>query len=302
MTEVHNLAFVDTPQSPGDRRPLAAVPHRSVVLTDDPELAGLVPGGDTEVAVWGTDLAPANVPDTVADLGFRPAHLRALLRLDRGAEPTAARALHDLTFAALQGLHARLESVVVLVVGGVVDGPDGVVPRPETGLFAGLLRSAARELPDAWCATVLAGDLPAGDALSLMAAESTRRQGWWTVAYSGGRRWELAMRAQEPSRPPALPALGDDAVVVAVGGGRGITTHCLRALIRPGRGPHVYLLGRTAPPAGPTAPPPPLADFLRERRVTRGQARTADLVAEHRALVRAAELRATLDRLRDRAR
>jgi NAD(P)-dependent dehydrogenase (short-subunit alcohol dehydrogenase family) len=90
--------------------------------------------------------------------------------------------------------------------------------------------------------------------------------------------------------------LGPDSVVVATGGGRGITAELLMALARAAEAPPtLYLLGRVQPAASSTLPS--RRDFLEAERGRRPGTTMAELTAAYDRLQAATETRRTIERL-----
>jgi acyl transferase domain-containing protein/NAD(P)-dependent dehydrogenase (short-subunit alcohol dehydrogenase family) len=123
-----------------------------------------------------------------------------------------------------------------------IDPPAGT--RAALGGLAALARTAAQEWPetavktiDLPCAGRSASDLAQAIADELLAGGPEREVG----LPGPGQRLVLADEACEP--PEGDRVIGPHSVVVATGGGRGVTACCLQALA--GTGARVALLGRT---------------------------------------------------------
>jgi acyl transferase domain-containing protein/NAD(P)-dependent dehydrogenase (short-subunit alcohol dehydrogenase family)/acyl-CoA thioesterase FadM len=122
--------------------------------------------------------------------------------------------------------------------------------HPVTGLYAGLLKSLARELPGTRLRAVSTDDRPLSEALSALAAErASTEPDPDEIVYRGDRRWVRRLCAL-PEAPGGELPVGPGSVVLATGGARGITAELLSPLLQAGA--TVIALGRSAP-----APRPP---------------------------------------------
>ncbi|WP_233573725.1 type I polyketide synthase [Amycolatopsis panacis] len=185
-----------------------------------------------------------------------------------------------------------------------------VLTRPGTTAFAGLrglFRSLAREYPDT--------DLRAVELdgpVELLVRELAV-SGAPVVRVSTGARAEprlvpapLAATGAGQTGDGASEAsalgLGPDAVVLLVGGGRGITAHAAQAFAAGGCA--IELVGRTPLPSGPEDPAVQAAAALPAlRRVLAGQGvgGPAEVARAARLVLAQREVTATLDALRDKA-
>ncbi|MEU6759800.1 SDR family NAD(P)-dependent oxidoreductase [Streptomyces sp. NPDC046685] len=311
----YGLHELPAPEPLAGTRPDPFAPG-TLVLCDDPFLAGLVPDAP-DVHLWSPAATPTphatpvraeDVAAALAGLEAPPRHVRILTRLPAITSPTATArvlALHDLTFATVSALAGPLAtgSITVLLTHALPDG----VPHPFSGLFTGSLRSFATELPDCVALTVLAEDVPPRKALGLLAAESSRRVPGCAVAHLNGKRlgYRLAPVADSEAANPAAPAasappfaLDGDAVILAAGGARGITPSLLLALTAD-KAPHLYIMGRTPLPDPEEGPVPSLADHIRRARAEDPSLSVKDIKASHARRVRAQETARTLARLRE---
>ncbi len=207
---------------------------------------------------------------------------------------------------AVAGAFARRGGVFVTVHDSGGDFGRSGGERAWLAGIAGIAKTAALEWPRASVKTI---DLAAGSrSAALLAAAivaelheggSEREVGLTTA----GERLTLVSlpRGGEAAQPAA--ALGEHPVVLAAGGGRGVTAACVIALARETRGRFI-LLGSTPlleEPAG-------LAELRDEVSLTRALAETARasakalapsrVAAQARALLAAREVRATLEALR----
>jgi cytochrome P450/3-oxoacyl-(acyl-carrier-protein) synthase len=245
----------------------------TVVLTDRPELladAGL-PAHAVVLSTGGpgtsssTGLAVRQVPDmtpdavrdllNAADPDGRIAHVRLVTDLSgidpRGeTEPAALTALHELLFLTVQQRHQALTaadgtgdngtgSFVALLLGAM----DGTTPHAFTGLFTGLMKVINLEYPSSVSYALVTDATSAKTGIAQAERESALQRGLPVVYYAAGQRWRTAL-AEEPGElvPPDAAKLGPASVLVAVGGGRGITAELLAEVTRCFR-PRVYILG-----------------------------------------------------------
>jgi NAD(P)-dependent dehydrogenase (short-subunit alcohol dehydrogenase family)/3-oxoacyl-(acyl-carrier-protein) synthase len=234
------LLVTDEPQLVDGLGPL---PADLVVLSSQPlsrQRAGWyhVAAGNEELLV---DLVPA---------GTRHVRLLASLRATdlvagQVAPPAPARlALHNLAFLALKRCYGGLGqggSFTALLLDGVARD----VLHPDAGLFSGLVKAMAVELPACRSLGVFTDATEPNQGARQAERESGAMQQLPIVAISAGRR--LVQRVTEaPAQPPAdgMGLLRSDSVVVAIGGARGITAEAMKALARHIR-PTLYILGST---------------------------------------------------------
>jgi len=155
------------------------------------------------------------------------------------------RALLDVLFGVARDRYddiaQRRCSLATVCVGAVQDG----ILSPYTGLFAGFIKSLARELPDANCKAVATDEVDVGQALLRVAAELEAHDRIAEVAYQQTTRWRYVLTKSEPLHREGAPWLGPGAVVLATGGGRGVTAVLAEYLVE--HGCTVVALGRTDP-------------------------------------------------------
>ncbi|MEV6972026.1 cytochrome P450 [Kitasatospora sp. NPDC093806] len=236
----------------------------TVVLTDRPETvtAAGAPAGTLVLSTVPADGpgvrylrdADAEAVRAVldeADPEHRIRHVRLVTDLSGGQTPEpvgseAVQALHELLFLVVQQRHAALAdeaggaSCVGLFLGALTDG----TPHPFTGMFTGLFKVIHLEYaPHCLAYALVTGEREAAAGVAQATRESAFRRGLPTAYYDGGRRLTVTL-AEEPGElvPPGEAALGPDSVVVAVGGGRGITAELLTEVARHFR-PRLYVLG-----------------------------------------------------------
>lgn len=242
----------------------------TVVLTDRPELLRdtRLPAHTVVLSTGGPgtslpgvrqvrELTPGAVRDLLnaADPDGRIAHVRLVTDLSgidpRGeTEPAALTALHELLFLTVQQRHQALTaaggtggsgtaSLVALLLGAL----DGTTPHAFTGLFTGLMKVVSLEYPGSVSYALVTDATDPETGMAQAERESALQRGLPVVYYAAGQRWRTAL-AEEPGElvPPDAAKLGPASVLVAVGGGRGITAELLAEVTRCFR-PRVYILG-----------------------------------------------------------
>ncbi len=223
---------------------LAATPGVAVVITTATDAAG----GAGAPVQRVPDPTPERVRAALDGLltGGGPVHVRVVADLSDGAVGTAgldpALALHDLTFLTVQALHDRLaldgSSCVALLLGA-----DPAAPQPVSGLFTGLIKVAALELPGCSTFALVSTESELTRAADQVRAESALQRALPVVHYVGGERQVVRIRRDDGEivAPERFP-LSERSTVVAVGGGRGITAELMVELARVHR-PRIVLLG-----------------------------------------------------------
>ncbi|MGH8794993.1 MAG: SDR family NAD(P)-dependent oxidoreductase, partial [Stackebrandtia sp.] len=253
-----------------------------------------------EVVAGVVDEAPADAYGVVFLAGLRPASSETdMLAVGRQAFHTARVAASRME---------RVSGVFVTVqdTGGDFGLAGSEPQRAGLAGLAALARTAAREWPRA---SVKAIDCERGDRTPEEVAEVVVAE-----LLEGGDQTDVGLRAdgertvltdvETPVEPAAEPRIGPDSVIVATGGGRGVTAAALRTLASEYK-PRLMLLGRTELEDEPSE----LREFVDEAAlkravIAREQARgegSPDLAAvgaEVRRLLAVREVRATLDDLR----
>jgi acyl transferase domain-containing protein/NAD(P)-dependent dehydrogenase (short-subunit alcohol dehydrogenase family)/acyl-CoA thioesterase FadM len=121
--------------------------------------------------------------------------------------------------------------------------------HPVTGLYAGLLKSLARELPGTRLRAVSTDDRPLAAALSALVTErASLEPDPDEIVYRGAERWVRRL-CELPEEPQGELPVGPGSVVLATGGARGITAELLVPLLQAGA--TVVALGRSAPARRP---------------------------------------------------
>ncbi|WP_407562554.1 SDR family NAD(P)-dependent oxidoreductase [Streptomyces sp. 184] len=300
-------------ERPAVRPPLPALPPDTLVLTNAPEdLAGITPPPGCTVAVpRAAHAEPApdvHVLGTPEDLAavlaeHRLRHVRVLFDARRHPAgtadlPTACLELQELAFAAAHLLADAVDaggSFAVLVL-----DPGGPVPGPAAGLFTGLVRALGADLPGGLVYAVVAdaGDL--GGGLELLGRESAVERHLAVAHYRRGVRAEAVLEPADDPRPPV--PLPPGPVVVATGGGRGITAELVDQLAALSRPAAIWLLGSGPAPdaaAGASADglPADRPAALRRLMAEHPGAKLAELNRRYNRARQAAERARTLGRL-----
>ncbi|MDT3395898.1 SDR family oxidoreductase [Streptomyces sp. B1866] len=243
------------------------LPRGAVVLTDAPGPLAAAAGPDAGITVLSAvpldaprpgwhhlaEVTPEAVREVLAGAGPAVRHVRVLSDLGRSAppdtalteRPAALTALHDAAYLTLQSAYDDLadpaSSFAVLLLGAA--DPDTGTPHPYTGLFSGLLKTAALER-DACLAYGLfttGTDVPA--ALALAERESAAARDFPVVFDIGGSRRVYRLRDEPSDLSGGGPAVLDrDSVLVVAGGARGITAEVVKAVAEHFR-PRIYVLG-----------------------------------------------------------
>ncbi|MFF3818206.1 SDR family oxidoreductase [Streptomyces bluensis] len=260
----HVPRLTELPDTTNTTERVPFLPPGVVVLTDLPDLGANLRHLPADATVLST--APIDVtkpgwhhlPEvtenavraTLAGHQGPIRHLRVVTDLARTAPVPASLeggaasllALHDATYLTLQhaydDLSAAGSSFVTLLTGALDNG----VPHPFTGLFTGLVKCAHLELAD--CLTFALSTDERGLRGAALAAEreSTATRLFPAVFLDGDRRlgYLLTEAAPEPAGGPA--PLGPDAVLLTVGGARGITAEVVKGLAARYR-PRIFLIG-----------------------------------------------------------
>ena len=190
---------------------------------------------------------PGAAFDTVIAVKSLESHTERTLLLNRAETELA---WLDLLFAVCRHAYERIQSQSVSVV-TLCLGPyrNGQID-PYTGLVSGFMKSLARELPDTTCRIVNTDDVDFGVALRLVEIELGQPGGADEVCYRGGERRVLRLARVPQLAPNERPYLDSASVVIATGGGRGVTATLAEQLLKD-FGCRVIALGRTDPSSAP---------------------------------------------------
>ncbi|APB00299.1 3-oxoacyl-[acyl-carrier-protein] reductase [Nocardia seriolae] len=290
----------------------------TLLLVEDPVvLEGIsVPEGTVVLSVRpgpGVRYLPEITPERFGELldhcqyGAQVRHLRLIADLsgDVCAERTdALRALHDLWFLAARRLSGVLAESGSSTVTLLLHALDDTTPAPYAGLFTGAIKVAALEWPgSATFALVTDDGCAAGSAL--VRAESMLERSMPVAYYAGGVRYRATLTALADDSAEDAP-LDRNSVIVAVGGGRGITAELLVALARETAG-RIHVLGSGDPSAVPgryleledAAFAAARREYLRVRRAADPVATPRELSAEFDRMANARNTIRNLRRMRE---
>jgi NAD(P)-dependent dehydrogenase (short-subunit alcohol dehydrogenase family)/3-oxoacyl-(acyl-carrier-protein) synthase len=302
------------------------VPPETVVVTDRPELLEPLSArlGDSLVLsvtptpagsghVFLPEVTPETVADAIAKWGRPFQHIRVVADLGASApapdclweESVSLVALHDLAFLTLQSGFDRLSEDGSSFVGLFVDAVPSGGLHPLSGLFSGLIKSAALELPKCLTYGVFtsAADLSTGVAQA--ESESEAKHFLPLIVYDGDVRKTVFLDEDPGPLSQESPARVDaSSVVVAVGGARGITAEVTKALAEHFH-PRLYLIATTNVDA---YPPETFegtdaefmsrrAEFIRTERAAHPEKNPGQLNREFDRMVAARDARANLDEM-----
>ncbi|MBB5957324.1 acyl transferase domain-containing protein [Saccharothrix tamanrassetensis] len=274
---------------------LAGVGAASFVVLDGG--SGLA---DEVVAELNRHGVTARVADRVPDDATGVVHLAGLAAV---GSPAEALARQREVFTAARVVAERFTTgrgvfVTVQDTGGDFGTRADRPERAWLGGVAALARTAAAEWPTA---SVKAIDCERGDrsteaVAAAIVAELLRGGGTPAVGLRADGTRLVPTAVPAPVAPGAEARITEDSVVVATGGGRGVTAAALRRLAETHR-PKLVLIGRTEP----ADEPPGLADAADEAALTRalagqddGTTAPKELARRARRILAAREVRATL--------
>ena len=160
------------------------------------------------------------------------------------------RALLDLMFAVSRHVYERIVEGEIDVVAVCLRAYAGRHLNPYTGLTAGFVKALAREAPEAVCCIVNTDEALALRVLAQVAVELGQSSGGDEVCYRDGQRHRVKLRPVERLTQAEEPFLNAGSVVLATGGGRGVTAVLAEELLQR-FGCTVVALGRTDPEAAP---------------------------------------------------
>lgn len=294
-------------------------PAGCVVLTDDPALLlEAEPPTSSTVLHVGTERAgtagaihlpqpdPESVAAALADRPVTAVRVLTTVPPEAGAAGPGLLALHDALFLVLQRAARRHRQdgttvdVAVLLLGGQTQRPHGVA-----GLFAGLLKVARLEGVAPGAVVVATDETDVPGALTSCCAERGARHTSPLVVREGDHRLVQAITPAPLPVDPA-PRLGRDDLVVAVGGGRGITAELLVGLAEQA-GPRIVVLGSNRLDQHPDsllrAAEGDLAlarrEFIARRRAEDPSARVADINRQFERALQARAVVQNMARLRE---
>jgi acyl transferase domain-containing protein/acyl-CoA thioesterase FadM len=312
------------------RRPVQdAVPSNGVLLVSSADLAAelAAPAKARNTLLLSTDPATSPTDATVITDPSTPQTRTALTELlsDRPgrllliADVTAhtrvwpsevpqLSALMELTVLVLQEIHDRLDDQPSALALLIRDPLATAQVHPETALFTGLARALATELGHEQVLALVTDAGTPAQALAELAAESAAERDRTVVAYRGSVRHTEQLVPQP--LPDATPdhlhrILGPEPVIVAVGGGRGITPVLLQSLNGPQR-PTLWIIGRSDPVLAPRTmlgaaeddKPRLRRQYVSDQRAEQPGTRPAELAERFETLWRNAQTHTELDALK----
>ena len=158
--------------------------------------------------------------------------------------------LTDLAFAVCRHFYDRFQAGAMAMGSLCLGAYIGGRLNPFSGLLGGFVKSFARELPAAVCRSLNVDDSDFRLGMTRLDAELLHRDKAVEVCYRQGSRYAIELsRIERPSQGDA-PLLNSDSVVLATGGGRGVTA-VLTEEILTRFGCTVVALGRTNPDLAP---------------------------------------------------
>jgi acyl transferase domain-containing protein/NAD(P)-dependent dehydrogenase (short-subunit alcohol dehydrogenase family)/acyl-CoA thioesterase FadM len=255
---------------PMDRASLSLPARCILFLTDDPQglqamaadgaLDGLnyrilspvaLPGSPTVAIDTGSETRLADSLRVLADFSFDTIIVVRNLSGQTGKsllEQSWDSRFVELIFAVARHAYEKLATGQVVLGALCLGGTDEAgLLDPETGLVAGFLKSLVRELPSATCRIVQTSAVDLKTGLQQLAAElgDGSTHGLPVEAcYLADRRHVLMLAETPDYAAPGLPLLNASSVVVATGGGRGVTAVLVESMLE-STGCTVVLLGRT---------------------------------------------------------
>ena len=160
-------------------------------------------------------------------------------------------ALSDLLFTVCRHSYPQIESAQVWV-GSLSLNAFRSQSRldPHTGLAAGFLKSLARELPGASVRILNTDETNLATALRQLEGEFGRPYDGCETCFQGGKRHSIQLAKTDRLSDGGDPGLDAGSVVLATGGGRGVTAVLVEELLNR-FGCTVIALGRTDPAAAP---------------------------------------------------
>jgi NAD(P)-dependent dehydrogenase (short-subunit alcohol dehydrogenase family)/3-oxoacyl-(acyl-carrier-protein) synthase len=319
----YRLAYEDMPWRRG-ADPIAFLPARCVLVTDAPALIDELGVFPADLVVLSTQPLPQSRPGwhhvTKADeamiaraIPAGTAHVRILASLNASAladgrfsaPAPALLALHDLAFLALKHCYDALGkggSFTALLLDALHKG--GL--HPDAGLFSGLVKAMAIELPTCRSLGVFTDSKEPREAAWQAERESGAAHLLPVVTLQGARRKSLRVHESAGELPAnKMMRLGPDSVVVAFGGARGITAEVMKALAQSAR-PTLYLVGSselvTLPAGLADRSPEDFAkqrpQFIREQRARDPNLAMPQINKAFDTLVKAQEIRRSLDAMK----
>ena len=153
--------------------------------------------------------------------------------------------LHVL-FVVARRVYERLASGQMALGTVVLRGLEGDLTHACSGLLGGFTKSLAREIPSAFVKSIITDAADVDSGLGALDAEWAvgPRLGAVEVVVRQGTREEFRLRRMDGLSEPGEAWVGPDSVVVATGGGRGVTAVLLEEVVRR-FGPTLVIVGRS---------------------------------------------------------
>ncbi|MFC1757746.1 SDR family oxidoreductase [Planctomycetota bacterium] len=158
-------------------------------------------------------------------------------------------AIHEFCFLVAKRNVQRMNGGEIELWGLLIEGWSGV-PHPQSGPLAGLFKAIRREIPATRVGVICTRNLSLNDALLNLAHERSRGNKEAEIVYDGDTRLIRRLRQVTRDRSHGATKLDSNSVVVASGGGRGVTAVLLKRLLQD-FGCTVVALGRSEVERGP---------------------------------------------------
>jgi acyl transferase domain-containing protein/acyl-CoA thioesterase FadM len=280
---------------------------RAVACPANRPVAGALPIDLSSEAAVSASLDALQLDEFDAVVAVKDAGgLAPLDALGAEYEPGGGGLLHVL-FAVARRVYERVAAGQVAVGTVVLRGLEGDLTHACSGLLGGFTKSLAREIPSAFVKSIITDAADVDSGLGALDAEWAvgPRLGAVEVVARRGAREEFRLRRMDGLSTPGEGWLGPDSVVVATGGGRGVTAVLLEEVLRR-FGPTLVVVGRS----DLTQHPPELLalseeefrqqepEYYRAELLRDPSQRMADLKRRLQVCRGARELREGLDRLR----
>jgi NAD(P)-dependent dehydrogenase (short-subunit alcohol dehydrogenase family) len=156
----------------------------------------------------------------------------------------------DLLFAACRGFYDEIKQQRTCVLALCLDAFRGEQLHPYTGLIAGLLKSIARECRDSVVRILNAEERSFLSCLGYIETELGQGPAIEETCIRRRKRHTIQLASLPEASPERRPYLTSDSVVIATGGGRGVTAVMVEELLAR-FACNVIAVGRTDPSAAP---------------------------------------------------
>lgn len=156
----------------------------------------------------------------------------------------STRGLLDLLFGVCKSQYDNIAAKRCSLATVCLDALDGGQPRAYTGLFGGFVKSVARELPESQCKAIASSETHLSAVLDVIEEELALADKLPEVSYVNNRRFGNALTEAPLLHLDGAPWVSKDSVIIATGGGRGVTAVLAEHLLE-AYGCKVIALGRT---------------------------------------------------------